>query len=284
MSDPFDFVRHIRDEIGDLDWNWSPEVKTTCVCGHSWIYHWLSEPHACNECKACYGYRPAGKNAMHLNSTTSSLYKRWVEGVGSGGLADETFTALVKSYSEPHRKYHTLAHLEQCFDAADRIVPYKAGSDKNHEHTVFSLSIWYHDYVYFTQNHGNEELSVAAFQDRAFILDLDRSVVEEVSRAILLTKHNDSVEVGTEVEAFVLDTDLSILGADQKTFENYEQQIREEYATIPTGIFWTKRLEILERFVTKQSIYLTKVFRETFETQARVNLARAMERCREKVA
>jgi hypothetical protein len=29
--------------------DWRPELRGTCECGHSWIYHWLRAPHGCNE-------------------------------------------------------------------------------------------------------------------------------------------------------------------------------------------------------------------------------------------
>jgi predicted metal-dependent HD superfamily phosphohydrolase len=32
------------------------------------------------------------------------------------------YDALVARYSEPHRRYHTLTHLEECFAAFDEIA------------------------------------------------------------------------------------------------------------------------------------------------------------------
>jgi len=39
--------------------DWHPSVKGMCVCGHSWLFHWLKDPHKCNDCKTCKGYTVA---------------------------------------------------------------------------------------------------------------------------------------------------------------------------------------------------------------------------------
>ncbi len=31
--------------------------RTTCTCGHSWMFHGLRGPHGCNECKSCEGFK-----------------------------------------------------------------------------------------------------------------------------------------------------------------------------------------------------------------------------------
>lgn len=35
--------------------------------------------------------------------------------------ADEIYQKVVSGYSEPHRKYHTLQHLEECLAHFDRV-------------------------------------------------------------------------------------------------------------------------------------------------------------------
>lgn len=42
--------------------DWEPEVRGDCVCGHSWLFHWLRAPHRCNDCKECLGYTPKQRN------------------------------------------------------------------------------------------------------------------------------------------------------------------------------------------------------------------------------
>jgi hypothetical protein len=45
-----------------------PAVRTQCTCGHSWLFHWLAEPHKCNDCETCPGYVPAPPAAPEVPS------------------------------------------------------------------------------------------------------------------------------------------------------------------------------------------------------------------------
>ena len=66
--------------------------------------------------------------------------------------------------------------------------------------------------------------------------------------------------------------DLAILGADEKRFVEYEQQIRKEYSFVPDTIFQTKRTEILQGFLNRPRIYGTAYFFDRLESRARCNL------------
>jgi predicted metal-dependent HD superfamily phosphohydrolase len=80
--------------------------------------------------------------------------------------------------------------------------------------------------------------------------------------------------------ALLVDIDLSILGANQARFFEYEEQIRNEYAWVPEDIFTSKRAEILERFLARDVIYRTPRFFASHEKQARVNLRASLGRLR----
>ena len=77
--------------------------------------------------------------------------------------------------------------------------------------------------------------------------------------------------------AYLVDIDLSILGADSETYDWYEQAIRKEYKKVPGFIFKNKRKEILRSFLVGDFIYQTVYFQYKYEAQARLNLARAVE-------
>jgi predicted metal-dependent HD superfamily phosphohydrolase len=74
----------------------------------------------------------------------------------------------------------------------------------------------------------------------------------------------------------VVDIDLSILGAPHARFEQYERQIREEYASVPNWLFKRKRRAILRSFLERPRIYSTPHFFDALEARARVNLERAI--------
>lgn len=55
-----DLLKRFLDLIKDVDElpDWEPPIKTDCMCGHSWLFHWLKVPHKCNNCDECTGYEP----------------------------------------------------------------------------------------------------------------------------------------------------------------------------------------------------------------------------------
>jgi predicted metal-dependent HD superfamily phosphohydrolase len=53
-----------------------------------------------------------------------------------------------------------------------------------------------------------------------------------------------------------------------------------EFDSVPSLLFRRKRAEILESFLARPRIYTTELFGERYESQARHNLAKAIERLR----
>jgi predicted metal-dependent HD superfamily phosphohydrolase len=169
----------------------------------------------------------------------------------------EVVDLLKARYAEPHRKYHTLEHIEHCLAEFD---PRQA-----REPEAVELAIWFHDAVYDTKAHDNEEKSA----------ELLLSLIPEATRAaelVLVTKHH---RASTPDEALLVDIDLAILGQPEERFDRYERQIREEYAWVPEPIFRQKRGEILEGFLARPFIYQTEPFRAKYEAAARANLSRS---------
>src|SRR5687768_3337965 len=81
--------------------------------------------------------------------------ERWSETWSRlGAVAPETLLAeLVGRYSEPHRFYHTLQHLRECFSVLE-----PASHLARHLGEV-QLALWFHDAIYDTRAQDNEELS-----------------------------------------------------------------------------------------------------------------------------
>lgn len=66
------------------------------------------------------------------------------------------------------------------------------------------------------------------------------------------------------------------LGAAPARFDEYERQVRAEYAFVPETIFRRRRAEVLAGFVARDRIYSTAHFNETDEARARANLGRSI--------
>ena len=89
--------------------------------------------------------------------------------------------------------------------------------------------------------------------------------------------HRAAVPRGRDEEVLV-DIDLSILGAAPGRFDEYERQVRAEYAWVPEFLFRRKRRQILDEFLARASVFSTAPMRERLEAPARANLGRSLER------
>ncbi|KXX79071.1 hypothetical protein MMYC01_203041 [Madurella mycetomatis] len=78
--------------------------------------------------------------------------------------------------------------------------------------------------------------------------------------------------------AMFLDMDLSILGADERTFDEYEAAVRKEYNFVAEDVWREGRMAVLKRFGERERIYHSELFRGLFEDAARRNLKRSIER------
>ena len=91
---------------------------------------------------------------------------------------------------------------------------------------------------------------------------------------VMATRHN-AVPEGADAQ-ILIDIDLSILGAEAQRFDEYERQIREEYAWVPGILFRRERRKILEQIVERPRIFNTEHFFKTLEVRARGNLERSI--------
>ena len=101
--------------------------------------------------------------------------------------------------------------------------------------------------------------------------------IERIRRMILATVHATTAE--TPDAALLLDIDLSILGADEATFEEYDRAIRVEYEWVPDDVYRGARTAVLDGFLERDRIFRTAAFRGR-EGVARSNLERAIARLR----
>lgn len=71
---------------------------------------------------------------------------------------------------------------------------------------------------------------------------------------------------------FLLDFDLAVLGANEKTYLNYTQQIRREYKLYPDFLYKKGRIKMLEHFLNKKRIFQSEPLFQLYENQARFNI------------
>ncbi|EIC29648.1 MULTISPECIES: HD domain-containing protein [Methylomicrobium] len=206
------------------------------------------------------------------------LVERWFEawaalGVPRSPELERLHADLTRRYCEPHRHYHTLRHLAECFGHLSELAPYLSHKPES------ELALWFHDAVYDPHRTDNEALSAAWAADSARSLGVAEPTARRIARLIITTRHNAEPE-GNDAEA-VTDADLGILSADAGRFFQYEAQIRQEYAWVPEADFRAGRAEFLARLLDRPHIFSTERFRRRYEARARANLQASVRRLAE---
>lgn len=189
----------------------------------------------------------------------------WV-GLGAGGDPEAVFAELESRWAEPHRRYHTPEHL-------DHVLGELQGAALDQPAQVY-FAAFAHDVIYDPHRDDNEQASVEWALRRLEDASVDAPTREAVAWLILATKH-DSIPEERDVQTF-LDADLAILGADRARFDQYEKQVREEYAHVPLPLYRSTRARILKGFLKRPVIYLTEEFRDRYEEAARANLEHSL--------
>lgn len=201
-------------------------------------------------------------------------WARCCEGLGAfktndGQLEEQqVFERLWTRYSEPSRKYHSVQHLLECIAHFEEVAALAI-----HPAEV-EMALWFHDAIYELGRHDNEAASAMWAEAELHSASVDPGAIERIKALVMATLHSASPS-GTD-ECLLVDIDLSILGANEKRFQEYERQIREEYAFVPEPLFSQKRKEILRGFLGRSRIYTTEYFFQRLEPIARSNLSKVV--------
>lgn len=205
-----------------------------------------------------------------------SLRDRWWATWQALGVEDaaqarlgETYGDLMARYGEPHRHYHTAQHLMDCFERWDR------GRSRWADPGALALALWFHDGIYDPRRSDNEARSGEWMASVAIAAGIDSRRVAWAVRAIAATAHG-TVQPEDDGMGLLLDLDLGIVAADRDRFEQYCQQIRQEYCWVPEEIYGPKRRQVLQAFLDRPAIFWTREYRDRHEAKARDNLQYAI--------
>jgi predicted metal-dependent HD superfamily phosphohydrolase len=181
---------------------------------------------------------------------------------------NDWFDQLLDAYSQKHRHYHTVAHIDHCLRELD------SASELAQEPAEVELALWFHDVVYDPYSSNNEAKSADLACELLNRGGVSSERVERVRAHILATRHEAPAEL--DDSKLVVDIDLSILGVDEAAYARFETDVRQEYRWVPGPLFRSKRAEILESFLARPTIYGTARFRDRYEAPARRNLRAAI--------
>lgn len=180
-------------------------------------------------------------------------------------LPPELLARLRRCYAEPHRHYHSLAHIE----ALQRwFAPHRALA---REPALIEAAIWFHDAVYNTRRQDNEARSAAMASEELGALGWPAAAAERVAALVLATQQHHAEASDSDAWLF-LDLDLSVLGQSTPRYTAYADAVRAEYAWVEDAAYRSGRARVLQDFLAREHIYRTPVLHDVWEVAARYNL------------
>lgn len=180
-----------------------------------------------------------------------------------------SFNKIVENYSEEHRHYHTLKHIESC------LKEFESVKEKINNPEAVELAIWYHDILYTIGENDNEEQSAKMAKDFCQKHNLSIDFSKEVVDHILATKHISPSN--NQDSKYLADIDMSILGQSNEVFDNYERQIYKEYSNLYSKSEYQQgRIQFLKS-ISNKPIYLTDFFQNKYQEKAKSNIERDIE-------
>ena len=177
-------------------------------------------------------------------------------------------------YRADDRHYHNLAHIEAMLALA---ADYRALlSDPE----AVEAAIWFHDAIYDSKAKDNEARSASLARNK-LAGRTDAGRLDRIGAMILATATHQlprfDDDAATRDASLFLDMDLSILGAEPDAFDAYEHAVRREYDWVEEPMWRAGRGAVLKDFLARTRIFHTEEFRQRFEPQARLNMARSLE-------
>ncbi|CRK61512.1 FIG01121040: hypothetical protein [Alloactinosynnema sp. L-07] len=182
------------------------------------------------------------------------------------GLASSLRSDLMARWSEPHRTYHGVAHLDAVLRHIDELADHADSAD------LVRLAAWFHDAVHFGLP-TDEEHSAGLAEVRLGGV-LDPASVAEVARLVRLTAGHVT-SPGDRNGEVLCDADLAILASPD--YDLYVASVREEYAAVPDKLFRAGRATVLRSLLELPALYRTAQALAQWEAAARANLETELE-------
>lgn len=184
----------------------------------------------------------------------------------------QTRANLSTIYTEPHRHYHNLNHIHHCLRELDECEELLS----KHEHQqAIELFIWFHDIVYDPKSTLNEAKSAEVFEKwfgGYWQHPLYKGEIFSLAHTGILSTISHWNRDNIDIIDYMLDIDLSILGASSNDYLDYRNNIRKEYSFVDFNQYAIKRIEVLNKILSKNKIYKTDIFNKKYEKKARYNL------------
>jgi predicted metal-dependent HD superfamily phosphohydrolase len=177
---------------------------------------------------------------------------------------------IIAAYSSPSRRYHDSGHIVRGLHELKEFNLANPNALDESQLNSVKFAWIFHDFAH--GGHDDEEVSAKTAAKFAERLGYSRDSIEDITAAILATKHDSASGHNSFLDNLLADIDLTILGQSPETYRRYAAQIRQEYAHVPDSIFNEGRKQVLQNFINRSQIFRLPYFAEKYENPARQNL------------
>ncbi len=263
-------IRHINDDIAKLEqmdmetvFLMPPreltEVSSSTVRGLVGVEGWEEVVHK-------YVPRLVYQRLLFQRSRAAQEEQFGLKGIGE---------AFFEAYTEPHRAYHSIAHLYQGWRELEAFIA-EAGPEAEafttENYRLLLMAWWMHDLVQEPFEGKNEARSL----DRGRVLlgeqlhQADASLLQEL--VVTATQHLQAPEPQHPLARLLHDLDLSILGQKPELYQRYKEGVAQEYSAMDSTVYQAGRAHVLRQLLDKEPLFATDYFRNKYEAAARANI------------
>lgn len=196
-----------------------------------------------------------------LENSFRLLLKNYTD---DGTTIDRYWSEINTYYTEPHRHYHTLAHLNNF------LVELTGIRTRLENWTAMLFALFYHDIIYNPLRSDNEERSAILAREGMEQMSIPGFIIRATADCIMATRSHE-VSDNPDVNYFT-DADLSVLGQARDIYKRYSNDIRKEYDVYPDVVYCSARKNVLLGFLQMTRIFKTDFFYNKYEEQARINI------------
>jgi predicted metal-dependent HD superfamily phosphohydrolase len=176
--------------------------------------------------------------------------------------ADSLIEEYRLAYSQPHRKYHNLEHINYLLDALS-VVPEPS--------PALLVAAMYHFFVYDATRADNEEKSAEYLRTKLQVAGVPSTFVDSVAAIMLAPVTSVDMAYASKEAQYLADADMSIYGESPDIYQRYVAAVRLEVGTVADFTWYRQRIRFLLPLLQKERLFYTDEFAR-LEKHARNNI------------
>lgn len=177
--------------------------------------------------------------------------------------ADAMIEEYRAAYSQPHRKYHNLEHINHLLTAL-KAVPQPSAA--------LLTAAMYHFFVYDPLKEDNEEKSAEYLRNKLKAAGVSQQFIDSVTAIMLAPANSADLAFASKDAQYLSDIDMSIFGDSPHVYQRYAELVRDEYSSLSDFNWYHQRVRFLLYLLKSVQIFHTDEFKQ-LEKHARSNIA-----------